>query len=339
MGPPLIPLAILLSTVRAAAAPLDAPPTPPLAVLTEVSGRVTVLHAGTPEAIPAEEDMELGEGDQVFTGPGGKAVLAFLDEHFVHLDGRATLSLKTLKSEPSRGTFWARLALAGGKLMAAVSSLTGDGSLFEVATPTAVAAIKGTTFAVTDGKTESTISVLEGAVETAGAGDGPPETVSVLEGYETVVTKKARRPGALRKLFKNKKRKKFVVTMSEFRARAIRLRSQGRSGELGRSRRTRNLVRAMYAQKFKQDNPKTYRAMPDWRRERLDRFLASAGPDLEARRAELAQFLKKNPKLKARLEKEAKGRFKAKKQKPPRATPAKGGKGKREARPAKRPRK
>jgi len=307
---------LLLLASACAAFPTAAPalsavesPASSIAVLTEIEGNVTVQRAGDPEAVPAEEDMDLGEGDKIVTGAGGRATISLLDEHFVSLGERATMTLRKAKSEPSSGSFWARIALAAGKLMAAVSSLTVPGSRFEVETPTAVATVKGTTFAVEASAAASTVSVLEGTVEASGVEGKSAEVVAVKEGYETVVAKKTRRPGALRKFFKNEKRHKFLVGLSEFRARSLRMRSQGRSGELRQGRRMRTLVRAVFILDLKERNPAAYRSLPRWRRDQLDRYIAAAGPDLEARRAEITEFLRKNPRLKARLEQQVRVRF------------------------------
>ena len=284
-----------------------------MAVIHEVVGQAFITKAGDPAPSPAEEDMDLGPGDRIATGANGRVTISLRDEHFVRMDGLATLTIKDLRSDQVAGGIWARLLLARGKLMAVVASLTSVDSRFEVDTPSAVAAVKGTTFEVSAGGKSTTISVLEGSVAASGFREDAvaPEELEVKEGFETVVDGNTRRPGPLTKLFKNEKRKKFRIALSEFRAKMVRLRARGQSGELRRERRLRVLSRAMLIQRFQQKNPQAYQALPEWKRTRLDQFLAGHQPGLAASRSEVSRFLNGNPKTRKLLEQQASRRFAA----------------------------
>lgn len=303
-----------LAGVPAMAAPngqVAAPEPAPLAVIHETAGTVSVQKAGDPAPLPAEEDMDLGPGDRITTGTSGRITLSLRDAHFVKLGGLATLTVREIRSDQVAGEIWARLALARGKLMAVVSGLASPDSRFEVETPSAVAAVKGTSFQVSAGTKSTTISVLEGVVVASGSRDAPvlPEELEVREGFETVVNTRTHRPGALTKFFNNEKRKKARIALSEFRARIQKLKARGQSGELQRQRRLRVLSRALLIQRFQKKNPETYKALPDWRRARLDRFLDGHRPELDASRAEVNRFLNSNAKTRKRLELEANRRF------------------------------
>jgi len=283
----------------------------PLAVIHEAMGQVFVVKAGDPDSTPAEEDMELGAGDRVTTGSNGSVTISLRDEHFVKLGSLATLTVKELRSDQVAGGIWARLMLARGKMMAAVASLTSADSRFEVDTPTAVAAVKGTSFQVSAESNSTTISVLEGSVATSGFRDDSvaPEELEVKEGYETVVDAKTRRPGSLTKFFNNEKRRKTRVALSEFRAKIQKVRARGKSGELRRQRRLRVLSRAWLIERYRQKNPSSYKSLPAWRRNRLDQFLAGHKPELDANRAEITRYLNSNPKTRKLLENQTSRRF------------------------------
>jgi hypothetical protein len=301
------------ATVRGAepgAPAAAAPELAPLAVIVGSVGSVAVTKAGDPDSIPAEEDLELEPGDRINTGSNGSVTISLRDEHFVKLGGQATLTIKELRTDQVTGGIWARLALTRGLLMAVVSSLTSPDSRFEVDTPTAIAAVKGTSFQVAAGGKSTSISVLEGSVAASGFREASvqPEEVEVKEGFETVVDGKTRRPGPLTKFFNNEKRKKARIALSEFKAKMRVLKSQGQSGELQRRRRQRVLSRAMLVQRFEQRNPQAFKSLPEWRRNRLDRFLSGHRPELDASRAEISRYLNSNPKTRKRLELEV-GRY------------------------------
>jgi len=291
--------------------PASVPEPAPLAVIHEITGTVTVSKAGDPEPTPAEEDMPLGAGDRVTTGADGSVTISLRDESFVKLDALANLTIKELRSDQVAGGIWARLALATGKLMAVVANLASADSRFEVETPTAVAAVKGTAFQVAASGKSTTISVLEGSVATSGVRDATasPEQVEVKEGFETEISAKTRRPGRLTKFFGNEKRKKARVALSEFRAKSHKWRLKGQSGELHRNRRLRTLSRALLIERFMQKNPGAFQALPEWKRARMEQFLAGHKPELDASREEISRFLKSNPNSRKHLEDQAGRRF------------------------------
>jgi len=288
-----------------------APEPSPLAVIHEASGPVFITKAGDPAGLPAEEDMELGPGDRITTGANGSVIITLRDDHFIKLGSQAGLTVKELRSDQVAGGIWARLILTRGKLMAVVASLTTADSRFEVDTPQAVASVKGTSFQVVAERKSTTISVLEGTVAASGYREElvAPEELEVKEGFETVVGAKNRRPGPLTKFFNNEKRKKTRVALSEYRAMALKLRARGQSGELRRQRRLRVLSRTMLIERFQKKTPASYKALPEWRRNRIDQFMAGHKPELDASRAEISRFLNSNPKTRKLLEQQIRRRF------------------------------
>ena len=166
VGPAALTLCAALGLALAGGTVRAADPLPPPAVLSEVTGDVTIVRGLAKTEIDGEEDLALREGDEVRTAVGAKVTISFRDEHLVRLAERSSLVIKTLKST-STG-FFGQVKLATGKLFASFAKLTGTGSGFKVETRTAVAAVKGTTFSVEDSEEASVISVLEGTVSAAG---------------------------------------------------------------------------------------------------------------------------------------------------------------------------
>ena len=170
-------VAVLSALVFTTALPADGRAETPTdgsaASFAEVEGDVAVVRSVDGEETLAEVDMELYEGDEIAVPAGAAATISFLDNHLLKLNERTTLTVKTVKAGSRAGSFWGRMWLKAGSLVAYLSGLTAEESGFEIETATAVAAVKGPTFAMeTDGET-STISTPS-ATSASGAGAVPP---------------------------------------------------------------------------------------------------------------------------------------------------------------------
>ena len=108
--------------------------------LTEVKGEVTVFTAEEPDGVPGDKDMPLVAGDRVRTASDANAEVTLSGEHCVCLRADSEFTVTSLK----RGGCVLTLAL--GSLLAKVQALAGGD--FRVATPAAVAAVRGTEFGV-----------------------------------------------------------------------------------------------------------------------------------------------------------------------------------------------
>lgn len=126
----------------------------------------------------ASDGMALYQGDRIRTGAGGKAVIVWFDASVTRLDENTEVDIITLITEGNRsieldqnnGRTWNRVLVASG-----VSS-------YSVETPTAVASVRGTGFAVTANDNESTIAVVEGSIQTTSLGSGGAELATALLG-------------------------------------------------------------------------------------------------------------------------------------------------------------
>ena len=119
-----------------------------MATLQAVHGEVTILRAGTGSTIPARAGMTLWGGDEVHTGPGGNATLRFVDNSLVLLEQDSVLALDSLMYYGGTGMAETRLHLKKGRTDNKVTPKKGPGSRFEIRTPSAMAAVRGTSYRV-----------------------------------------------------------------------------------------------------------------------------------------------------------------------------------------------
>jgi hypothetical protein len=307
--------AALLTALLAGHSPaLGAKAPPPAASLDDVKGDVTVFVAQDREEVDGEEDMELFEGDEVRTAKGAKATITFVDNHMVKLSERTRLLIKTVKADPVKKSFLAKLTLLGGRLVGSFSRLGSPGSGLKVETKTVVAAVKGTTFAVEDADEASTVSVLEGTVATAPMDESGREgdPVDLGEGTETTVDLRTRTVQAPRKFLNDMKRQWVKADLQDVRSGAGKFRALKATGQIDRMRRMRNLVRAQELAQRLEQNPKALDSLSPARRARIQRFMALHGDEARRNGRELKAFLRMNPALRARLAQQAEKRMRGK---------------------------
>ena len=313
---PALAVAALASFFLLSASPAlcaKAPP-PPAASLDEVTGDVTVLAAADGEEVDAEEDMELFEGDEVRTAKGAKVTVTFVDNHLVRLSERTRLKIKTVKVDPVKGSFFARLGLLTGRLFGSFTKLGTANSGLRVETRTAVAAVKGTTFAVEETDAESTVSVLEGTVTTAAVDEkgNEKEAVDVPAGSETTVNALQRKLLAPRGFLRDSKRQWLTKDLKDIQGSAGRFRALKASGQVDRLRRMRNLIRASELSQRLQQDPKALDSLSPGRRARVERFLKTHGNDARRSGPEMKAFLRANPALRERMARQAEMRMRGK---------------------------
>ncbi len=177
--------------------------------LTEAKGEVTVWTSdGDPGGMPGEEGAPLEVGDRVRTGKDGSAEIAFEGDSIVTLRPNSEIRI----ADARRGRV--EIAAARGGLLAKIQKALGMGGGFRVRTPTAVAAVRGTEFAVEieDGSGgETHVGVFdEGEVEVSDAAGGPSERL--IANQETVV-RRGQRPAAPYQLKRLMKHRRYVRGM------------------------------------------------------------------------------------------------------------------------------
>ncbi|MBL7071814.1 MAG: FecR domain-containing protein [Candidatus Omnitrophica bacterium] len=116
-----------------------------MAHLSVMTGTVEVLPALTGQWQGASEGMELTGGDKIRTGIDGMLSITFSNGSIVTLKENAEFEIRSLSVSENKNDIDYKLKLTMGKLRAMVEEL-GDESSFEIETPTAVAAVRGTLF-------------------------------------------------------------------------------------------------------------------------------------------------------------------------------------------------
>ena len=138
-----------------------AEPTATLGIISTNIDTATSANAFT----PAKEGQALAVGDQVRTDPTGFAEITYHDGSWTRIEHNATLTIdeltdtgtaKTVKASIDTGDAWNR-----------ARHLTSPDDAYQLDTPVATAAVRGTAFATTctTNPTRCTFSVLDGTVE------------------------------------------------------------------------------------------------------------------------------------------------------------------------------
>lgn len=182
MNIPVLLLAALLQTASAAHAAKDQATAAPSAEaegaawdarITEVEGDVVLFAGGAEEGLPAEAGHPLEPGDRLETGPGSRVELALEADSVMELGPRSSFVVESLR--PADSSF----ELSLGSFVAKLRSMLERGYRVRVRTPTAVAAVRGTEFALAvadDG--ETSVGVFdEGQVAVKAEGASVEETV------------------------------------------------------------------------------------------------------------------------------------------------------------------
>lgn len=156
-----------------------APPVPYAgAMVSEWTGKVQVQLPGTSLSPPARRE-KLPAGTLIDT-QDGLLVLVLEDESEILLRPRTRLVLK----QPGPGD-WSYLQLLLGRIRASVRKRTGGAPPFQLGTPSAVIAVRGTRFDVEVNRRGVTeVDVFQGLVEVGAAGI-PGASVLVGPGFST----------------------------------------------------------------------------------------------------------------------------------------------------------
>lgn len=251
-------LASFAGPVRAQDASLDAR-------LTKVEGQVYLFYQDAPEeAVLAETDCPVEPGDRVRTASDGRAEIGLEDGGVVELGPDSDFALESLERQaPS-------FSLAFGALVAKLQSLLGPGGRLTVKTPTAVAAVRGTEFAVehSEDEGETRVGVFdEGRVAVTSEGG---ETV--LEAEQETSVRQGAPPSAAARL---QRLRKHRARMRQVRGRVAWLRGRFRRLPSAERLRLRADARARFRAKSPEERERVRRRaelLQERRRKRLERF-------------------------------------------------------------------
>jgi ferric-dicitrate binding protein FerR (iron transport regulator) len=144
----------------------------------------------------ATQGMAVEKGDRFVTGPNGRLTIALGDGSRLELGPSTTLVVDQYLAS-SAGRVRTSLSLLGGALRALVSAASSGKSNFDVHTPNAIAAVRGTEYdtaysagagrpAFGDCKQFTDVSVRQGTVAVTNAA-APNAATDVRAGYQTTV--------------------------------------------------------------------------------------------------------------------------------------------------------
>jgi ferric-dicitrate binding protein FerR (iron transport regulator) len=179
----------------AGAAPLLAQASGVAGSLSSVSGSVQLQRAGATTAAGVGTPVNIG--DRVITGAGGHAVVTLTDGSTLELGESSNLAIDSHALAPAGGRAGTQVSLFSGVVRSIVNATAGTPN-FEVHTPNAVAAVRGTRFdtAYTDSEARPTygdchkftdVAVYEGLVEVRNPANTSAAGVDVPAGYEVTV--------------------------------------------------------------------------------------------------------------------------------------------------------
>lgn len=155
----------------------------PVKVL-HVRGQVEVIRAADGTSHPLRAGDTLRIGDQIQTGHDSSASVQFADGSILAALSNVRLSFDTLKAYGKTGMVDTRLRLQRGNVENNVQPFRGPGSRFEIHTPAAVTAVRGTRFRISAEHDRPIMrtEVEDGEVTVSGAGT----TRIVPAGYGTI---------------------------------------------------------------------------------------------------------------------------------------------------------
>ena len=208
------------------------------AAITDYSGDARVKPEAGGGAVFAELGRPLYEGDELTTKEGFIEI-TFDNASVMKLEENTSLTISSLEKKGRSARYL--FSLAVGRIIAAVSGFADRDSGFEVRTKMALAAVKGTNFAVEADEDGTFVAVFDGEVtlETDESKEG------VKEGFESFVDRKKRRPSKPERI---KRGERFRKTASEVRKNRDRTAREGREG-----------LRKRLDERSKKDSKRRYR--------------------------------------------------------------------------------
>lgn len=134
-------------------------------------------------SLNGERQLALGDtiaqNDTVRTGSSSIIDIVYGTSGIIRINENSQVKMTSLFG--GEGANQSRMDMANGKVFVTVSKLA-KGSSFEVASPTTIAAVRGTSFRVTADETSSRIDVLSGRIKV-----NPVKEGKVIEEVETVI--------------------------------------------------------------------------------------------------------------------------------------------------------
>lgn len=150
------------------------------ASVTLIQGRAQVIKPGG-RRIKIRKGSSVYEGDKIKVNPGARVLLKFVTDSVCQLNDAGVFSIdKISKNQDGNQT---KISMQFGSIKAKIQKLSKGANRFELATPTAVAGVRGTEFEASATADEMNLKVLSGVVEVKpSSGDGASQKVGAGEG-------------------------------------------------------------------------------------------------------------------------------------------------------------
>lgn len=168
---------------------------PDPARVVSVSGPVQHIsgNSGRKQALDAETLVRVG--DEILSG-SGSATIELADGSILRISPNSRLIFNRLTQYGKSGMVDTRLRLDHGEVHTQVKPVIEGGARFEIETPSAVAAVRGTVFSMQSGPGTTNLQVTEGEVSF-----GPPgQTRNIPAGYSASVSTAANGSMSIRRL-------------------------------------------------------------------------------------------------------------------------------------------
>lgn len=150
--------------------------TPRRAVISALEGSVLVQAAGEAAAVPARRNMEIKSGDRIITGRDGTAEIRYDDGSISRIGPGSRVDISNISRQGADGAETTVISAQRGGVWNNAREIVDRNSRFEVNTPAAVAAVRGTNFMVRVAAAgETLVRVYEGLVGLGPAPDALPE--------------------------------------------------------------------------------------------------------------------------------------------------------------------
>lgn len=163
-----------------------------VAAVRDVQGDVLIKTRTSPRFLPIADTPRVHAGDSLKTGRSGSLTLEWIDGTRLTVEPRTALTVLKCHVNKSDDAEVSQFKLDVGSVWIRVIKSLSQKSKFEVETPTATAAVRGTVFSVRVGEDGLThVSVLEGAVEVDGSSEVTkvePNSIATVGGATTTVS-------------------------------------------------------------------------------------------------------------------------------------------------------
>lgn len=152
-----------------------------------VTGQVEIETSSTQQPEKLSSRQLLNIGDTITTLENGSALIQFADGSTLLIQPNSKVKFNTLSSYGQTGMVDTQLRLQQGRVETKVTPLRDPASRYEITTPAAVAAVRGTEFRVAYKATQESMGseVIEGAVNVA----AEDESQNIEKGYGTITEK------------------------------------------------------------------------------------------------------------------------------------------------------